>query len=306
MRDEVRRGLLAPQKTLPCALLYDDLGSVLFEAITHLPEYEVGRADLRVLEQHAREVTTSLEGRVDVIELGPGHGRKARLVLTELLRTQREVDFVAIDVSAAALEGCRRELQALSGVKVTAVEGAFIDGLRRAPRFAPRRLVLFLGSNLSNFDRVESAAFLAAVRATLEPGDALLLSADLEKPERLLLAAYDDALGVTAAFNRNILARLNRELGANFDLSVFTHQARWNGAARRIEMHLRAERACDVSIPALDLCLSFRPLETIWTESSHRFNVDELQEWARDARFATAARWVDRAWPLALMLFVAQ
>lgn len=305
MRDELRRGLLEPQKTLPSSLLYDALGSVLFEAITLLPEYEVARADLRVLTEHARDVMPFLGTRVDVVELGPGHGRKARLVLSEVQRRQGEVAFVAIDVAAAALEGCRRQLEDLRGVSVTCVEDTFMAGLRRAPRFAPRRLVLFLGSNLSNFDRSASLAFLKDVRSTMEPGDALLLSADLEKPATRLLPAYDDALGITAAFNKNLLVRLNREFGANFDLGAFSHEVRWVPEARRIEMHLKATRACDVSIPSLEASLHFRAGETIWTESSHRFNVDELQAWGREARFTTAASWVDPAWPLALTLFVA-
>lgn len=306
MRDALRSGLLAPQKTLPSSLLYDELGSVLFEAITHLPEYEVARADARVLSEHARDVMPLLDGRVDVVELGPGHGRKARLVLAEVQRTQPEVDFIAIDVAAAALEGCKRQLEDLREVKVTCVEDTFLGGLRRAPRFAPRRLVLFLGSNLSNFDRRESLAFFNDVRATMQPGDALLLSADLEKPAARLLPAYDDALGVTAAFNRNLLVRLNREFGANFDVRLFAHEARWNAEARRIEMHLKATRACEVAIPGLELSLRFVENETVWTESSHRFTVDELQAWGRTARFATAACWVDAAWPLALTLFIAQ
>jgi len=306
MREELRRGLLAPQKTLPSSLLYDALGSVLFEAITLLPEYEVARADLRVLTAHAREVMPLLGERVDVVELGPGHGRKARLVLSELQRTQSEVAFVAIDVAASALEGCKRQLEDLRGVSVICVEDTFMAGLRRAPRIAPRRLVLFLGSNLSNFDRTASLAFLKDVRATMAPGDALLLSADLEKPAAKLLPAYDDALGVTAAFNRNLLVHLNREYGANFGLDAFTHEVRWDAAARRIEMHLKATRACEVSIPALELSLRFHAGETVWTESSHRFNVDELQAWGHEADFTAAASWVDSAWPLALTLFVAR
>ena len=305
MRDELRSGLLAPQKSLPTALLYDALGSVLFEAITLLPEYEVARADVRVLTQHAGEVMTFLRDPVDVVELGPGHGRKARLILSEVQRRQADVRFVAIDVAAAALEGCRRQLEDLRGVSVTCVEDTFMSGLRRAPRFARRRLVLFLGSNLSNFDRAASLAFLKDVRSTMEPGDALLLSADLEKPAAKLLPAYDDALGLTAAFNRNLLVHLNREFGANFDLRLFTHEARWNGEARRIEMHLKATEACEVSIPSLELSVRFRAGETIWTESSHRFTVDELTTWGREARLTNAASWVDPAWPLALTLFFA-
>jgi uncharacterized SAM-dependent methyltransferase len=165
--------------------------------------------------------------------------------------------------------------------------------------------VLFLGSNLSNFDRQASVRFLRDVRRALQPGDALLLSADLEKPPERLLPAYDDALGVTAAFNLNLLVRLNREWGADFDLAAFTHQARWNDAERRVEMHLVALRACDVQVPRLELALHFEAGETLWTESSHRFNVAELRAWGLEAGLRCEQAWVDEAWPLALTLLVA-
>jgi dimethylhistidine N-methyltransferase len=259
MRDLLRQGLLARQKTLPAALLYDELGSVLFEAITYLPEYEVARVDARLLQTHVAEALALLPGPLEVVELGPGHGRKARLVLLGVLARQAATRFVAIDVSTAALEGCRRHLEDLVAVEFAGLEATFVEGLERVPARRPghRRLVLFLGSNLSNFDRMESVRFLREVRRALEPGDALLLSADLEKPAARLLPAYDDALGVTAAFNRNLLVRLNREWGANFDLGAFAHQVRWSEEARRVEVHLVALRACEVKVPRLELVLHF-------------------------------------------------
>jgi dimethylhistidine N-methyltransferase len=307
MNDLLRQGLLARQKTLPSALLYDELGSVLFEAITYLPEYEVARVDARLLGAHVTGALALLPGPLEVVELGPGHGRKARLVLQGVLARQASTRFVAIDVAASALEGCRRHLEDLAGVEFAAVEATFVEGLERAPTRRPghRRLVLFLGSNLSNFDRVESVRFLRDVRRALQPGDALLLSADLEKPAARLLPAYDDALGVTAAFNLNLLVRLNREWGADFELAAFAHQVRWSAAERRVEMHLVALRACEVTVPRLELALHFEPGETLWTESSHRFNVAELQAWGLEAGLRCEQAWVDQAWPLALTLFVA-
>ena len=306
MREEVRRGLSAHPKTLPASLLYDALGSVLFEAITLLPEYEVARVDFGLLEAHAHEALSLLPAPVELVELGPGHGRKARVVLGEVLRRQAAASFVAVDVAAAALEGCRRALEDLSAVTVTGVEATFIEGLRRAPRRAgERRLVLFLGSNLSNFDRRESASFLRDVRSALQPGDALLLSADLDKAPSRLLPAYDDALGVTAAFNKNLLVRLNRDFGADFDLKAFAHEARWNAGERRVEMHLRALRPCVVRVAALELDVSFAEGETLWTESSHRFTVEELRRWGDEAGLRTTKSWVDAQWPLALVLFIA-
>ncbi len=308
MVEEIRKGLTSIQKTLPSALLYDELGSLLFEAITLLPEYEVARVDTKMLETHVGAVLALMPGALELIELGPGHGKKAQVVLVELMKRQAATSFVAVDVAAAALEGCRRHLEVLGQVTVTCVQDTFIAGLQRATaeRSSARRLVLFLGSNLSNFDRREALAFLRDVRAALAPGDGLLLSADLEKPVERLLPAYDDAQGVTAAFNKNVLVRLNRELAANFDPAAFEHEARWNAAARRIEMHLRATRACNVSLERLALELRFERGETIWTESSHRFNVAELTAWGHLAGFEPSPSWVDETWPLALTLFVAR
>ena len=306
----IREGLLATPKRLPSVMLYDELGSVLFEAITLVPEYEVARVDAAMLSAHIGEALGLISGvgaaPLEIVELGPGHGRKARVVLEQVLRRQAGVSFYAIDISRTALHGCQRNLEDLSGVAFTAIEATFLEGLARLPpaREGHRRVVFFLGSNLSNFDRVESLQFLKDVRAALRPGDALVLSADLEKPPERLLSAYDDALGVTAAFDKNLLVQLNRDFGADFPLDAFTHEARWNASARRVEMHLRATRACEVQVPRLELCLRFTVGETIWTESSHRFSVAELLAWGEAAGLPCRRSWVDEAWPLALALFV--
>ena len=308
MHDLIRAGLSTTPKTLPAALLYDDLGSTLFEAITLLPEYEVARVDAAMLAAHAETATARAGGPLELVELGPGHGRKARIVLGPVTGRQAATRFFAVDISSAALDGCKKHLEDLTSVEVVPIEATFVEGLGRLPARQPghRRLVLFLGSNLSNFDRAESLRFLRDVRATLEPGDALLFSADLEKEPARLLPAYDDALGVTAAFNKNVLVHLNRAWGASFELPNFAHEARWNPEARRIEMHLRALRACDVRVEALGLDLHFDEGETLWTESSHRFNTAELARWATEARFEVGELWVDDAWPLALTLLVAR
>lgn len=301
----ILRGLRAAPKTLPTALLYDALGSALFEAITELPEYGLTRADLRLIERHAPDVARALPGPLDVVELGPGGGRKAALFLPAVLARQGGAVFTAVDVSPSALRECRRALEQLPNVEVRAVEATYLDGLRRAGRVAgTRRVVLFLGSNLSNFSRRESLSFLREVRDALSPGDALLLATDLEKDPSLLLPAYDDALGVTAAFDRNLLVRLNREWGADFPLANFAHQARWNAPERRIEMHLVAYAPCEVRV--LGEAFRFEPGESIWTESSHRFRVDELRAWADEAGYACARQWVDEAWAFAHSLLVAR
>jgi L-histidine Nalpha-methyltransferase len=301
----VLRGLRGSPRTLPSALLYDALGSALFEAITELPEYGLTRADLRLIEAHAGDAVAALDGTVDVVELGPGGGRKAALFMRAVTARQPRAVFTGIDVSASALRECRRALEQLDGVEVRCVEGTYLDGLRGAERVqGARRLVLFLGSNLSNFDRRDALAFLRDVRATLLPGDALLLATDLEKPAAALLPAYDDALGVTAAFDRNLLVRLNRECGADFQLADFAHEARWSAPERRIEMHLVARRACEVRL--LGEAFAFAAGDSIWTESSHRFRVDELRAWADESGFRCARQWTDAAWPFAHSLFLAR
>jgi dimethylhistidine N-methyltransferase len=296
----VRAGLTAKVKTLPAALLYDDLGSALFEAITFLPEYEVTRADLRLLEAHAAEVGTRVPG-ADVVELGPGAGRKAKRFLEHAL-AGRTATFYAVDVSRQALVDCQRTVEQVPHVSVRAVEARYLEGLSEV--VAARRpgvplLVLFLGSNLSNFERDEARAFFAEVRARLSPGDAFLIATDLDKPAAQLVPAYDDAVGVTAAFNKNLLVRLNRELDADFDVSAFRHEARWSDTHRRIEMHLVATRSVTATVKAGGFSVTFAEGESLWTESSLRFTCEELRGWATAAGFEVEAQWEDASWAFA-------
>jgi dimethylhistidine N-methyltransferase len=297
----VSAGLRASPKRLPAALLYDDLGSALFDAITLLPEYEVTRADLRLLERHGAQVAELLPAR-HLVELGPGSGAKAALFLSRWPTTP--LRFTAIDVSEAALRMCRRTLAPLEHVHTTTLQADYLEGLARLEPGSARRLVLFLGSNLSNFERGDAAAFIAAIAATLRPGDGVLLATDLDKPASVLVPAYDDAAGVTAAFNRNLLVRLNRELDGDFDVRAFRHEARWSDGERRIEMHLVATRAMEVTLRATGEVFSFAAGESLWTESSHRFRAGELREWGRAAGLETKAQWVDPAWAFAHTLFM--
>jgi dimethylhistidine N-methyltransferase len=295
----IRAGLSKRQKELPSLLLYDTLGSRLFEAITALPEYGVAAAAMRLIDRHAREVVAG--GPYDLIELGPGSGRMARRLIEALRQRQAQVRFVGIDVSKQALGDCRRALSDVAAV--VAIESTYLEGLATVPK-DQRALVLFLGSNLSNFDRGDARAFLRGIRERLRPRDALLLAVDLDKEPERLLPAYDDALGVTAAFNRNVLVRLNREFGADFTLSAFRHEARWNAAERRIEMHLKARKRCEARV--LGLAVRLEEGETIWTESSHRFSLAELRTWALEAGFAVAKEWVDAEWPFAQLLLTCE
>ena len=266
---DVRAGLTKPgQKELLSKYLYDDVGSALFEVICHLPEYGLTRADERLLRRHAGDIVDRLTGPVAVAELGSGSGKKTRQILEALCRRQR-TRYYPIEISPTALAMCERELSDIDCVSILGFEREYLDGLLEVA--AERRpgqnlLVLFLGSTIGNFDRMAGLKFLNQVRRILQLGDSLLLGTDLEKPVAQLLAAYDDELGVTAAFNLNLLARINRELGGDFDLAYFQHVAKINHHNRSVEMHLRSTRRQTVSIPSAELTVEFLDGETIWTE----------------------------------------
>lgn len=300
--EEVRAGLTLPgQKELPSKYLYDDVGSALFEVISCLPEYGLTRADERLLRRHASEIVERVAGPVAVAELGSGSGKKTRWLLEALSRRQRTF-YYPIEISPSALVQCERELGDIESVSIVGFEREYLDGLLEvaARRKAGQHLfVLFLGSTIGNFDRMAGMKFLSNVRRILKSGDSLLLGTDLEKPSSQLIAAYDDELGVTAAFNLNLLSRINRELGADFDLNQFTHVAKINYDARSVEMHLRSEQRQVVSIPAAGLTLEFRQGETIWTESSHKYAPDEVFRMAEATGFRCDAQWIDQQWPFA-------
>src|SRR5256714_755217 len=275
----VREGLLKPgQRELPSKYLYDEVGSALFETICLLPEYGLTRADTRLLRKYAGEIVGHLPLRTHVAELGSGSGKKTRWILEALSRRQRTYYF-PIEISPSALAACEKELGNLDLISIVGYEQPYLDGLRAVAQgreHSDHLLVLFLGSTIGNFDREAGEDFLREVREILERGDALLLGTDLEKSVEVQLLAYDDPAGVTAAFNLNLLARINRELGADFNLSQFRHEAHWNSVERRIEMHLRSRRRQCVKIPAANLRLMLNPEETIWTESSHKYLPEEV------------------------------
>ncbi len=306
---EVQAGLTRPgQKELPSKYLYDDVGSALFEVISHLPEYGLTRADERLLRRNADEIVDRLAGPVAVAELGSGSGKKTRWVLEALCRRQRTF-YYPVEISRAALAMCERELRDIDAISIVGFEREYLDGLLEvaAQRKGDQHLfVLFLGSTIGNFDRPAGVRFLSEVRRILVPGDSLLLGTDLEKPMAQLLSAYDDALGVTAAFDLNLLARINRELDADFDLSQFAHVAKINQDARSVEMHLRSKRRQTVNIPAAGIVAEFAEGETIWTESSHKYSVDEIFQMASDAGFRCEAQWIDAQWPFAENLLIAE
>jgi L-histidine Nalpha-methyltransferase len=297
---DVRAGLTQTgQKTLPCRYFYDDLGSALFEAITLLPEYGLTRADERILQTYAAAILDRMPRNLMVAELGSGTGTKTRSLL-EKLRQRQSVTYYPIDTSGSALAKCQQDLGRLGAVHP--LEMSYLDGSREvAKRRAPGQplLILFLGSTIGNFEPEAAIDFLRAVRQILTPGDALLLGTDLVKPIPQLLDAYDDPMGVTAAFNKNILSRMNHELEADFDLRQFEHAARYNETEQRIEMHLLSLEDQTVSIRNADLTVDFAANESIFTESSHKFRLEQVCGMAASAGFHSEIRWVDSQWPFA-------
>jgi L-histidine Nalpha-methyltransferase len=293
----VARGLGAAHKSLPPWLLYDDAGSALFEEITELPEYYLTRTERALLGTHARAMVAAAGPPLSVVELGAGSAVKTELLLQALLARQGRGCYYPVDVSPALGEvaaGLRRRYCSLEVTPVSARYPEQLGWLRAVPR---RRWVLFLGSSIGNYERPEAVALLRAVRAELAPGDALLLGTDLVKPASVLLPAYDDAAGVTAAFNKNLLARLNRELDAEFELEAFSHHVRWNAGESRIELHLRSEVDQLVHIGALRMTVRFARGELLHTENSHKFDEDGVRTMLAEAGFGLETTWSDeRRW----------
>lgn len=307
--EEVRAGLTRRgQKELPSKYLYDPTGSALFEVISLLPEYGLTRADERLLQRHAHDIVARLPRPVIVAELGSGSGKKTRWIL-EALSHRDPTSYYPIEISSAALAMCRRELGDIDAVSMVGFEREYLEGLLEVAARRERGqhiVVLFLGSTVGNFDRCAGERFLIEIRRILRPGDSLLLGTDLEKPIPQLIDAYDDPLGVTAAFNLNILGRINRELGGDFVLRQFQHAARYNREARSVEMHLVSMRDQTVNIRGAGLRVTFSKDETIWTESSHKYSLEEVSRMASDSGFRCQAQWIDPEWPFAENLWIAE
>jgi L-histidine Nalpha-methyltransferase len=309
---DVKRDFALTPKQIQSKYLYDALGSSLFEAICRLPWYRITRAERALLHRHAPEVVARLcadDGAVPlIVELGCGSGEKI-VILAEALQAAGGRGRVhLIDISSQALEQSERTLGRLDHISVVGHRETYEVGLRQAAAARDGdhpMLVLLLGSNIGNFDMPAAHEFLSAIRGALAPGDALLMGADLVKPEAELQLAYDDPLGVTAAFNRNLLVRINRELGGTFDLAAFAHVAVWNPAHHRIEMHLESRTDQHVTVAAAGVEVTFARGERIWTESSYKYEPSQLEEMGLDAGFATREQWIDRRAGFALSLFTA-
>ena len=310
--EDVRRGLTAERKFLPPKYFYDELGSQLFEAICRLPEYYLTRAESEIFARRAEGIADEAArgSSVTLFELGSGSATKTRRVIEALLRRQPRLAYVPVDISTHALEeSARALLRDYDALTVSAYAGDYDSALPRLPENlddASRALVLFLGSNVGNFDRAEARDFLRRVRAVLRSGDAVLVGADLKKDPAALEAAYDDALGVTAAFNLNLLARINRELDADFALRAFRHVALYDEREGRVEMHLESTRAQAVRIRALSLEVSFREGERVHTENSYKYDLAGLSALAAETGFERGRTWLDAGERFSSNLFIAR
>ncbi len=304
----VRRGLLKEgQKELDCKYFYDEVGSALFEVISLLPEYGLTRAGERLLRRHSEDIARRLDSPLIVAELGSGTGRNTRWLLEAVAKRQPTI-YCPIDISRTALDQCKRDLSKLNGVQIIGFETEYIDGLQSVSADrgrSERLLILFLGSTIGNFKREDASRFLAEVRRHLNPGDAMLLGTDLIKPTPQFLLAYDDPLGVTAAFNLNLLARINRELGGDFVLSQFRHEARYNPAERRVEMYLRSLVDQIVRVRQGGFEVTFEAGESIWTENSYKYTIDEVVCLAGQSGYRCEVQYVDEEWPFAQNLLFA-
>lgn len=296
---EVYRGLTAMPKHLSPWLFYDEVGSRLFEAITRLPEYYLTRTERSIFARYADEIMESAGCRpLTVIELGAGTAEKTGLLLQAAIRRQGTVDYVPIDVSETALSTARQHLEAkIPGVRVAARVADYTQGIAEIPSPGRRRIVLYIGSSIGNFEPADGVRVLREVRRRLAPGDLLLLGVDHAKDVPTLLRAYDDTAGVTAEFNKNMLARINRELGATFNTRLFRHVAKWNPEQSRIEIYLQSLISQRVTIPALDLEVKFARRESIHTENSYKFTPASIGAIIERAGFSITQSWTDdRDW----------
>ena len=290
---DVLEGLTRIPKALPPKLFYDAQGSALFEQITCLPEYYPTRTEAAILTANADDICSRLGWNVSVSELGAGTATKTRILLRSLLRRQASVNYHPLDVSHAALQLAKEELNAeFSTVNVHPHVGDFENLSFLAATKSPR-LVLYIGSSIGNLEQHEATALLKNIARRLSVGDHLLLGVDLVKERDILLAAYDDEAGITAAFNKNVLTRINRALRGNFDPSAFQHVALWNEDASRIEMHLESTRPQSISIDAIDMTLSFSQGERIHTENSYKYTVKRLENMMCSGGFEVEHTWTD-------------
>ena len=293
--EDVAKGLGASPKTLPSKYFYDDLGSALFDAITKLPEYYLTGAETQILRDSGWEIVRFLEEPVEFVELGSGSAAKTRYLIEEALRVQGTLRYSPIDISADALRTSSSSLvDRYSGLSIRGYAGDYFTVLTsNVLRFERRVLAMLMGSNIGNYEPAEALRLLAIVGKALRPGDGLLLGADCKKAPATLELAYNDPTGVTAAFDKNLLARINRELGGSFDLNAFDHVARYDESRGVVESFLRSRIAQDVAIEALGGSIHFDAGEPVHTESSYKFDEAGIATLAANAGFTLERTWYD-------------
>ncbi|TAM73530.1 L-histidine N(alpha)-methyltransferase [bacterium] len=301
--DDVREGLLAVPRRLPAKYLYDALGSLLFDAITALPEYYLTRAEREILERDGDAVVAAAGSPDELVELGGGSGAKTQLLVEAALRATPSVQLHAVDIAEEAIEAAaRRMVERHPALTIVGYAGDYEAGLEALRLDGRRALMLFLGSNIGNLDPHDACALMLLMRTALRTGDALLLGTDLRKDSAVLEAAYSDALGVTAAFERNILVRINRELGGTFDLARFRHVAAYDVESGCVTSRLVCLRSQEVHIAALGLTLRIQAGETIHTENSYKYDEAEIDAMAAAGGFERVTSWYDAAHAFALSL----
>jgi L-histidine Nalpha-methyltransferase len=292
---EVVLGLASRQKTLPCKLFYDDAGSALFERITGLPEYYPTRTELEILQNSSREIAKAAGCAVAVVELGAGTATKTGTLLRAFARRQMRVKYYPVDISSAALDAAQKRMREdCPAALVRPVITDFSNGFNFLHDIAGRKIVLYLGSSIGNFDGKDAVALLRKVHDRLSPGDALLLGTDMVKGAEILVPAYDDAQGVTAEFNKNILRRLNREFDADFDLESFRHIAEWNPSRSRMEIYLESTRAQVAVLRTLGVKVKFFARERIHTENSYKYTLTMVEKMLCVSGFKLEKTWYDK------------
>ena len=303
--NDVRVGLTSTPKSLSCRYFYDDEGSALFEEICELPEYYVTRTEHAILDENATEIAALFENPVDLVELGSGSALKTRVLMQALINRHGPLQFIPIDISRSALEESSVSLiNEFNALEILAVAGEYMDGLEYLKQSSDQgRLILWLGSNIGNFERQDATTFFHRVHDAMQPQDRFLVGIDLRKDRGTLERAYNDSQGVTARFNKNILKRINAQLGGHFDLDRFRHLARYNEDLGRVEMHLVADTAHTVGIAPLELLIVFAAGETIHTESSYKYSQQEIEELTARSAFHLEQQWFDAEHRFSLNLF---
>ena len=292
---DVLEGLTALPKHLPAKLFYDEIGSQLFEQITELPEYYLTRTERSILERYAVDIVQQAGASLTLVELGAGTATKTCVLIEELVQRQSRTLFYPIDVSASALdEAVRNMSEQFPTLRVNPIVADYTGGVPALSRISGRKLVLYIGSSIGNFEPPQAIRVLRRIRQTLRSGDALLLGADFAKSSKILVPAYDDAQGVTAAFNKNLLARLNRELDADFDVDAFRHVALWNRRCSRMEIYLESTADQSVFVPAIDLDVKFKEGERLHTENSYKYTEAMIESILRESGFTPEHTWCDR------------